>query len=141
MRHHEVHPSKIPEDTARNAANLYRELTRRQRLPQYLGGARVLRSLDDCRIGEAGHQDDRNLRPNGTDLPSEFRTSETRHAFVGDHRVEPFRIGEKRGERRGAGAEADRCVAQLAQCLGGKPEKRGFVGSARATRKAGGLIP
>ena len=77
----------------------------RRRPPR--GPARSTASADVPLISTIG-----NATANAAHLADQRRAGHSRHALVGDQRIEALRLGAERRERRGARGEADRLVAQ-----------------------------
>ena len=86
------------------------------------------RSWCDCASAAvAGHQDDRQLRPNPMQGDGEFGAGHAGHDLVGQKQVEPVGIGTKGCQRRGAAIEADGLVAEGRQHLLAEQYERRFV--------------
>src|SRR5262245_26567829 len=97
----------------KHARKARRELARRQRLLEHLVGAGVARAVNRTAPDEPCHQHDGNAVADAAYLTDQRRARHSRHALIGDQRVEALWIGADGLEGGSAGSEAERHVTAV----------------------------
>ena len=105
--------SKISVSGSQYSRERLGEIPAMQRFAQHLIHTDFGRAVRELGTTVAAHQDDRNCGPQPPDLVCEFGANEIRHRLVGEHGIEPVRLGPECLQRRAARIESYRLLAEL----------------------------